>query len=145
MNHVYKCKISAFYSSSYARVKKQAKNFFNSKTAHSRRSAYVRAPAWKKQKVFLGVFWSHLFDKKPAERMVRLRLLPCALEVLENSTYPFVTKTEPGNPNIFLHRLYGQTPAGQVFALQVKEYSNKQKLYFVSCFPWENKKPRRRS
>lgn len=77
-------------------------------------------------------------QKSLKDRTRRLVFLAPSFELLKNARIKPETKTFTHDR---LHRLYGVTQA-RIFVVQVKEDA-KQKLYFMSCFPWENKKPRR--
>ena len=96
-----------------------------------RRQPYVRSKYFKKQKVFLSMFWKHLNEKLPSDRKRRIPFLQCALELLMKSTIEpetyIVDKVE-------YFRFYGKTKSGEIFAVQVMK-DKKGNRYFMSCFP----------
>src|SRR5689334_14983854 len=87
-----------------------------------RRRPYVRSTYFTKDKIFINNFWEHLNQKSPQERVRRLKLYVCAIDLLRKSPYPPDSIYAHPNRNIGLHRFYGQAHNGQQFCVQVKEY-----------------------
>jgi hypothetical protein len=86
------------------------------------------APAFDNELVLLNWFRSHTDAKISLPNKVRrYRLLPCARELLENSTdQPF----RAANGNYVLH---GLTPDGLEFRVVIKPVG--QDLRFITCYP----------
>ncbi len=77
-------------------------------------------------------FWPHLNQKSSYDRPRRLRLLPCALELIAHSRFtPQVIRKY----NETLYRFSGQTPGGIHFYVQVKEDMKRDQKFFMSVFP----------
>jgi hypothetical protein len=106
-----------------------------------RRVANVRSNYFTKDKIFINNFWDHLNQKSPTERVRRLKLYPCALDLLRKSTYPPDSIFSRVEGDIILHRFYGQTRDGDHFCVQVKENKRNNRKEFISVFPI--KKPKK--
>ncbi|MDR2672188.1 MAG: hypothetical protein LBC35_02620 [Coriobacteriales bacterium] len=99
-------------------------------TAGSRRRPYVRSKFFNRQKVFLDIFWTHLFAKNPGERRRRIALFACVVDLVQNTTY---------QPEIYVrgnerfYRFFGVSKNGVRFAVQIKQ-DRKKALYLLSVF-----------
>lgn len=126
-------KTPPLYGNHYGRIKKQALATLKVIESKTKRRPYIRSKYFAKQKIFTNLFLSHLFDKNTVDRKRRLRFLPCAIELIEKSTYyPEINQNQ--NKKEQLYRFYGRTKDKQKFAIQIKETSRKNK-YFMSVFP----------
>ena len=72
------------------------------------------------------------------ERVVRMKLLPCAIELLQFSTCEPISKQNPNKPSELLHRFLGVTPENVEFVVQVKEDKRTGEKWFMSVFPFEH-------
>ena len=129
--NIYKTKVIPLKGSVYKRVYKSALSYYQIIKSRTKRKPYTRSTYFKK-KIFLDIFWSHLFDKGRKIRTQRLKLLPCAIELLERTTCsPEIIKSEKFKRETF-YRFTGQTESGQLFIVQVKKRNNH--LYFISVY-----------
>jgi len=131
---IYKAKITRFSGSSWNEVSPKARKLLHKIEKRTRRQPYVRSAYFNKEKVFINYFWPHLKQKPKAERVKRLRLLPCAIELIENSHHKPAVKTNPNKSKEKLYRFAGATLNKELFFVQIKENKTKAK-YFMSVFP----------
>ncbi len=100
-----------------------------------RKVPYISSKYFIKDKIFINNFWEHLNQKSPKERVLRLKLYSCAIDLLRNSTIVPDTIFTDINKNINLHRFYGQTKSGSYFCVQVQESKRNNRKEFISVFP----------
>jgi hypothetical protein len=100
-----------------------------------RRVPYVRSKYFTKDKIFINNFWDHLNQKSPKERIRRLKLYPCAIDLLRHSVSTPATVYTNVEPNVALHRFYGQAKDDQLFCVQIKENKRNNRKDFISVFP----------
>jgi hypothetical protein len=85
--------------------------------------------------VFLDVFWAHLSQKNAGERRRRVTLFPCAIDLIQHTTY---------KPEVFVrgnekfYRFFGESKDGLRFAVQIKQ-DKKGQRHLMSVF--EYRKP----
>ena len=128
----YQTKAGKLSGTSYKEVKKQAVFVYREIQVSSRRKPYVRSAYFNKQKVFLNLFWDHVFKKRPKERYERLQFFGAAIELIKNCrNCPSIKH----NSNEELFRFLGVTINGQYFCVQIKRNTLNSKKYFISCFP----------
>jgi hypothetical protein len=99
------------------------------------RVAYVRSRYFNRDKIFINNFWEHLNQKSPKERVRRLRLYACAIDLIRNSNYAPDTIYTHTDVDIGLHRFYGQTKNGTYFCVQIKQNKRNNRKDFISAFP----------
>ena len=134
---LYKTKIKKFGGTSYKEIIKKARASFHLVEKRTKRKAYLRSAYFKKEKIFLNLFWIHLSQKSPRDRMRRLRFFGCAIDLIENSKNKPTSKPNPNNKNELLHRFGGVTRAGELFYVQIKENNKNKRKDFISVFPEE--------
>lgn len=103
----------------------------------TRRRPYVRSVYFDKEKIFLDNFWPHLYQKSYSERSKRLRLLPCAIELIQHSRFAPSVQLNPNNHAEVLHRFYGRSKDGKLFGVQIKEDIKRGQKFFMSVFVYE--------
>ena len=81
----YLVKTKPIYGSHYSRVKKEAMKYIREIENTTKRKPYIRSKYFHKEKIFISLFISHLFDKRQKERVRRLKLTPCAIELIKSS------------------------------------------------------------
>ncbi|MBU0731509.1 hypothetical protein KKC88_01345 [Patescibacteria group bacterium] len=126
------CKLSG---STYAEVKKQAFLLYFRIKRKSKRKTYVRSAYFKKEKIFLNLFWSHMFEKNPRQRFNRLKYFPAAIDLIQNSRNHPSVKQNPNNKEEVFYRFFGYTQEKQLFCVQIKTNIHQRKKYLISCFP----------
>jgi len=130
---VYQTKTNIIPGTNFKAVENIALVKFKAIRNKSKRTPYVRSAYFKKQKVFLNIFWSHLHQKR--DRMERLRYFDCAIDLIKKSKCTpniFVPKS---SKNEKLHRFLGKTKDGKVFCVQIKENIRTKRKDLISMFP----------
>lgn len=132
-NKFFLVKSPPLYSTSYGRIKKQAFNFLKIINSKTKRRPYIKSKYFSNQKVFTNLFLNHLFKKNYADRKRRLKFLPCAIELIQETTFePDIRKDF--RARIKYYRFYGRIKENKKFVVQIKETSRGSK-YFISVFP----------
>lgn len=121
-------------SSSYISIYRKAWQIYLTERKKSKRRAYIRSAYFKKDKIFLDIFWSHLKEKRMTDRVRRIRLYRCALKLLKKSKNHPITVQDNDMESI-LHRFYGIANDGQRFVVQIKENKRNDAKYLLSVFP----------
>lgn len=134
MNY-YCTQIGLIRGSRYETISKVAVRIYNRTVSNSRRKPYVRSKYFNKKKIFLDLFWMHLYDKNKKERMIRLRYFELALDLIKNSQIAPTLKMNPNKPSELLYRFYGMSLNKQKFVVQIKENIQTGQRWFMSVFP----------
>lgn len=129
---VYKSKLSELPVTSYDEAVKQARKEYNRLKNKSKRHHYIRSSYFKGEKIFVKLFWYHLGQKNRRDRVRRLRLLTCALDLVKNSKFKPEVSINPNNKSETFYRFEGITANGVKFYVQIKQSKRK---YFISVFP----------
>lgn len=133
---VYQSRFDQHPGTSLDEVMKLARQEYHSIQKRTpRRVPYIRSKYFTKDKIFINAFWGHLNQKSPKERVARLRLYACAIDLLRNcinTPETVYTRTDMENS---LHRFYGKTNKGSYFCVQVKENKRTNRKDFMSVFP----------
>jgi len=132
---VYSSKYSQIPGSSYEEVMPVARKEFNKIRNRTKRRPYVRSKYFKGDKIFLLTFWDHLAKKHRNDKMYRLKLYNCAIDLLRNSTFTPDTKFRKDDLNIMLHRFEGKSNDKINFYVQVKQDKRTGRKDFMSVFP----------
>lgn len=135
---VYRCRIKQLVGSDYREVYGLASKAYQKAKGSTKRRPYIRAVFYGRGKIFLQLFWDHLMQKPWKERVVRMKLLPCAIELLQLSTYVPLSRQNPNRSTELLHRFLGITPENVEFVVQVKEDKRTGEKWFMSVFPFEH-------
>ena len=133
----YKTKIKKVGGTSYKEVVKKARAIFHLIEKRSKRIAYLRSGYFDKEKIFINLFWTHLNQKSPRERIKRLKFIGCAFDLIENSRDKPSSKPNPNNKKELLHRFGGVTQKGELFYVQIKESTKTKRKDFMSVFSAE--------
>jgi len=136
----YKTKTKKLLSKKYKEIYKESQTAYKKIVGKSKRRPYVRSAYFKKSKIFIGLFWSHLYEKVGwGDRDRKLKLFSCAIELIENSRYDPESKESPNKQSEILHRFFGETPDNEKFCVQIKEDKRSGEKFFVSVFPYKDK------
>lgn len=134
---IYKTKTKKLGGTSYKEVIKKARSIFHDVEKRSKRSTHLKSAYFNKDKVFFNLFWEHIDQKPQRDRIRRLKLLGCAVELIENSRQKPTSKPNPNKKSEILHRFGGVTPSGELFYVQIKENIRTKRKDFISVFPEE--------
>lgn len=129
---IYQTRAGELSGTDFYEVRAAAMDVFRKIKRRSRRQPYVRSAYFRKDKIFLNVFWQHLFDKDNwRERMKRLKYFEAAIELLEHSRFKPESKINPNKRSEILHRFIGLSREGRAFYVQVKENSLSKKKFLI--------------
>lgn len=135
---IYRAKTKRLPGTRYTDIYDAARNCYNKIKKKTKRRPYVRSAYFKKDKVFLELFWRHLDQKNWRDRARRMRYLPCALELVRHSRLNPESKDNPNDPSIIFHRFSGITMDKYNFFVQIKEEKRSGKKWLLSTFPQED-------
>ena len=133
---VYKTKIKKFPGTEFREVHGPAFGLYTEIKKKTKRRAYVRSAYFNKDKIFLDLFWHHLFEKSNwRDRVRRMKYFACAIELIQKSRFEPKTKENPNKHGEILHRFYGTTAENELFYVQIKEDKKKNQKFLISVFP----------
>ena len=134
---IYTTKSNAVKGTNYKEISKKAFLFYNQIRRKTKRRPYVRSAYFKKDKIFIGLFWSHLEEKNIWDRTRRIKYFECGIELVCHSFNEPSSKENPNKPSEILHRFAGKTKNGNLFFVQIKEIKRSGEKWLVSIFPFE--------
>ena len=133
---VYKTKIKKFSGTDFREVHKKAFGLYAQIKKKSKRRTYVRSVYFGKEKIFLDLFWHHLFEKKNwRDRVRRMKYFGCAIELIEKTRFKPLSKNNPNKKLEVLHRFYGVSADDELFCIQIKEDKRRKQKFLISVFP----------
>ena len=133
---VYKTKTSRIHGKKYSIVHKEAFAVYQEIKKKSKRRPYLRSKFFNNEKIFLELFWQHLYQKlNLRDKTRRLRFFTCAIGLIKNSTIPPTTKINPNKSSEILHRFFGKSNNGEYFCVQIKEDRRTNQKWLMSVFP----------
>lgn len=100
---------------------KKGQEYFKVIQRKSKRQAYIRSAYFEKQKIFFTYFWKHLYQKPPRIRRLRIKFLPCAIELIQKSRNEPIITQNPAKKSEIFYRFYGTTRHKEMFYVQIKE------------------------
>lgn len=131
-------KSSSFSGSDYREVNRKATVLYRNIKKKTKRRPYVRSAFFDKSKVFLELFWQHLWQKQNfRDKIRRLRYFACAIELIECSKIQPSSKVNPNRRLESLHRFSGVSRDGHPFIVQIKENTENGEKWLISIFPEE--------
>lgn len=132
---IHSVKTSPYPGSDYSEVYPRARKLYNQIKAQTKRNPYIRSAYFRKDKVFIELFWVHLNQKTAKERRKRIKFYGAGIELLRNTRQEPTTKKNPNKSSEKLHRFAGVTPSGDLFYIQVKENTKTKRKDLMSIFP----------
>lgn len=136
----YRTKTSKLSGTSFREVYKNAFAHYSEIKKRSKRRPYVRSVYFKKDKIFLPLYWSHLHGKKNfRDKIRRMKYFPCGLELIQQTRIHPVSKENPNNSSEILHRFAGVTKNDDLFFVQIKEDKRTGEKWLISTFPLGDK------
>jgi len=136
----FKTKSVILRGTNYKEISKKAFGLYNGIRRKTKRRPYVRSTYFKKDKIFLSLFWTHIYNKNYWDQMRRMKFFSCALELIQNSCFEPTSKENPNKPTEILHRFAGTTRDNDLFFVQIKEDKRNDEKWLVSVFPIEKLK-----
>lgn len=135
---IYRTKIGKIAGTDFHEVKKKAFLIYQDIKRKSKRKPYVRSAYFNNEKIFLDLFWTHLFMKQnQRDRLRRTKYFAAAIDLIINSRFQPESKENPNRKSEILHRFTGITSNANLFHVQIKENKNNQHKWFLSVFPDE--------
>jgi hypothetical protein len=131
----YKTEKKRFAGTSYGEVYTKAKFIYKTYSSKTKRRPYIRSRFFKKEKIFLDLFWIHLSEKNQGDRLRRLRLYACGIDLIKNSRIVPLSQRNTERPSEILHRFYGVDFDGEQFIVQIKEHIKTREKNFMSVLP----------
>jgi len=132
----YKTKTKQYSGTSYSEIISKARREYHAIQAKTpRRIPYIRSGYFTKDKIFINNFWDHLNSKSSRDRVRRLKLYSCSIELIRKSNETPDTVQNPNNKEELLHRFQGATVDGMDFVVQIKENKKTGRKDFISSFP----------
>src|SRR3989338_9964403 len=114
-------------------IRRQSFGLYQEIKRKSKRRPHVRSAFFEKDKIFLEIYWQHLFDQSNwRDRMRRLRFYPCAIELIQHSRFEPTSKENPNNRSEIFHRFTGITRDHVIFHVQIKEDKNTDQKFLIS-------------
>jgi len=133
---IYRTKIKKLPGTHWYQVIEKAFGQYKKIKHKTKRRPYIRSAYFKKEKIFLELFWNHLYEKTNLrDKTRRLKFFPCAIDLIENDKYEPTSKENPNRRDEILHRFIGSTPNDEVFFVQIKEEKKSGQKWLVSIFP----------
>jgi hypothetical protein len=134
----YHTKAKKLTGSDFREVNKKAILIFKKIRRGSKRRPYVRSKFFNKEKIFLDLFWKHLFEKPNwRDRVRRIKYFPPAIELIQNSRFQPESKRNPNKNSEILYRFTGKTPENNTFLVQIKEDTKTHQKSLISIFPYK--------
>lgn len=132
----YQTKAEIISGTDMREVQKKADLLYESIVKRTKRRPYLRSKYFKRQKIFLGIFWKHLHDKvNHRDKLRRLKCIHCALELIEYSQIEPDKVQNPNKSSEFLYRFKGRAKNGELFIVQIKENTKTNEKFFISAYP----------
>ena len=133
---VYRTKVSKLKGTDFHEVRKKAFSVYMRIKSRSKRRPYVRSVYFSGDKMFISLFWKHLFDKqKWQDRMRRAQYFTAGIELIRYTRFAPKSKENPNKSNEILHRFAGVTKDGDLFYVQIKENKRSGQKHLISIFP----------
>ena len=130
----YHSKYDKLPGSKYAELTTATWRIYNDIRRRTNRKPYVRSAYFKKDKVFIDSFWTHLNQKPRRDRIRRIKYFQCGIDLLRNSRMIPESRPNPNGRNEIVHRFTGKTKSSEVFYVQIRENRRGNK-YLMSIFP----------
>lgn len=132
---IYRVKNKKLTGTDFKEVHKKAYNFYQQIKRKSKRRPYIRSTYFKKNKIFLGLFWQHLHEKHFKEQVRRMKFFPCGIELIKFSKFNPESKENVDKKSEILHRFMGATSENEIFFVQIKEDKRSGEKFLISIFP----------
>ena len=133
---IFQTKAAKLSGTEFKEVHKKAFGLYQQIKKRSKRRPYIRSAYFKKDKIFLGLFWQHLYEKKHYKDQVRrMKFFSCGVELIKVTHYEPESKENPNKRSEILHRFAGVTKQNELFFVQIKEDKRSGEKFLISIFP----------
>ncbi len=133
---LFHCQQPSLRGTSKPELIRKARRIYHQYEKRTKRQPYVRSAYFAGSKVFLTSFWDHLKSKPQRDQSRRLKLYPCALELIQETRIAPVVVFQ--DSHVRLYRFTGDSLDNQVFSVQIREERKTGRKYWTSVFPVEN-------
>lgn len=134
----YQTKVQKLPGTNFSEANKKAFELYKQIKRKSKRRPYIRSAYFKKDKIFLGLFWQHLHEKlNLKDKTRRVKYFPCAVELIQNTKFDPSSKDDHNSKSDILHRFTGITSEKEIFFVQIKEDKKTAQKYLISVFPFD--------
>jgi len=132
----YRTKSKKLTGTKFSEVNKKASRVYDLIKKQTKRRPYIRSAYFKKDKIFIGLFWQHLFGKKNwRDRVRRLKYFPAGIELIRHTKFEPKSKENPNKKSEILHRFAGVTSDNELFYVQIKENKQSGSKFLISVYP----------
>lgn len=125
---------SVLPGNNYRKIYKNAWQIFINIKKKSKRRPYLRSVYFNKDKIFFDYYWIHLKQKNKNDRLRRLSVFPCALELILKTRLKPESVVNPNNNSEILHKFIGISKNNIKYFVHIKENKKTGAKYFMSCF-----------
>lgn len=133
---IYQAKTKKIPGTNWKEVSMSAFGLYQQIKKKTKRRPYVRSAYFKKEKIFLEIFWHHLHEKENfRDKVRRMKFFPAAIELIKNSKIDPASMDNPNKLSEILHRFTGVTREGELFIVQIKEEKRTGRKWLMSVFP----------
>jgi len=134
---IYRTKAKKLTGTDYKEIRRNALASYELIRKRTKRRPYVRSAYFSKEKIFLGLFWGHLYEKNYRDQRRRMKLFDCAIELIQKSKLDPVSRENPNRSKELLHKFFGISPDDELFIVQIKENKRSNQKWLISIFPDE--------
>jgi len=135
---IYQSKEGALSGSNFSEINKKAFRLYSEIKKRTKRRPYIRSAYFKKEKIFISLFWQHLHSKfNHRDKVRRVKYFACAIELIQKSRFDPESKESADRQSEMLHRFAGKSKDGQLFFVQIKEDKRSGEKSFISVFPMD--------
>lgn len=132
---IYKTTKKKLAGTNFKEINKQAKIIFDKVKKQTKRTPHIRSKYFRKEKIFITLFWTHLYKKSERDRIRRLKFFDCAIDLIRNSNFDPETRENFQKKDELLHRFYGETDSEEKFVVQIKEKKRTKRKDLISIYP----------
>ncbi len=136
---IYRVKSKKLAGTDFKEIHKKAFNLYKEINGRSKRRPHIRSIYFKKNKIFLGLFWQHLHEKHFKEQVRRMKFFPCGIELIKFTSFDPESKENHNKRSELLHRFTGITSENEHFSVQIKEDKQSGEKFLISIFPSDYK------
>lgn len=136
MTEIYKTNCKKLTGTDFKELHQKTLDIYKKLRRKSKRRTYIRSAYFKKDKIFLELFWQHLFDKKNwRDRARRIQYFSAGIDLIQNSRFEPKSKENPNKAGEIFHRFTGMTKEKDLFHVQIKENKKNSQKFLISIFP----------
>jgi len=132
---IYITNVPIISGSNASEVFRKVRDSFRYIASKTKRRPYVRSVYFNKEKVFIGPFLNHMFEKNWRDTVRRLKLFDCAIDLVRNTRKLPEVVHDPHHIYDILYKFCGITRGNCVFFVQIKENKISGNKTLISVYP----------